>query len=255
MRRLVPALAAALALTACGEEEPSSARPAERPPLTVSAATSLKTAVTEYGDAFRPARVRLSFGGSDELAAQIRQGVRPDVFAAANTKLPDQLFSEGLVEKPVRFAGNRLVMAVPATGDRKVASLEDLARPGVRIAVGAKSVPVGAYTRTVLDRLPAAQRTAILKNVRTEEPDVGGVVGKLAQGAVDAGFVYTTDLKSQAGKLREIALPERLQPSVAYGAAIVRGSKSRAQAQAFVDGLVSGEGQRALRAAGFLPPP
>jgi len=253
VRRLA-ALSAVLALAACGGGGQSGEAGA-RPALTVSAATSLKQAVTRYGEAFPPARVRLSFGGSDELAAQIRQGVRPDVFAAANSKLPDALFAEGLVEKPVRFAGNRLVLAVPADGERAIGSLEELAGDGVRIAVGARTVPVGAYTRAVLDRLPPQQREAIRANVRTEEPDVGGVVGKLAQGAVDAGFVYTTDLEGQERRLREIALPQRLQPSVAYGAAVVRGTRSRAQAQAFVDGLVSGAGQRALRAAGFLPPP
>src|SRR6185295_1744060 len=97
-----------------------------------------------------------SFAGSDELAAQIRQGVKPDVFASANTKLPDQLYAEGLVEKPVVFAANRLVLAVPPGG--KVTSLDDLAKPGTTIAMGSESVPVGAYTRKVLDGLPAAER-------------------------------------------------------------------------------------------------
>src|SRR3954447_327187 len=90
--------------------------------LVVSAASSLQGAFTAYGGA------KFSFAGSDELAAQIRQGVKPDVFAAANTKLPDQLYKEGLVEKPRVFAGNRLVLAVPADG-AKVAKLEDLYQP------------------------------------------------------------------------------------------------------------------------------
>ena len=97
--------------------------------------------------------MRTSFAGSDELAAQIRQGVKPDVFASANTKLPDELFKEGLVEKPVVFAANELVLAVPSDG--AVTGLDDLAKPGVTIAMGSESVPVGYFTRTVLDGLPA----------------------------------------------------------------------------------------------------
>src|SRR4051812_19617813 len=128
--------------------------------LTVSAATSLKSAFTAYAQDFDDATVRASFAGSDELAAQIRQGVRPDVFASANTKLPEQLYKEGLVEKPTVFAANQLVLAVPADGS--VRSLSDLAKPGVKIAMGSESVPVGSYTRKVLDGLPAAQRAAIL---------------------------------------------------------------------------------------------
>jgi molybdate transport system substrate-binding protein len=224
-----------------------------RTTLTVSAAASLKRAFTAYGEGFRAARVRLSFAGSDELAAQIRQGARPDVFAAANTKLPRRLFAERLVERPVVFARNRLVLAVPADGAR-ARSLADLERPGTTLAVGAPSVPVGAYTRDVLGRLPPARRRAILDNVRSNEPDVGGVVGKLTQGAVDAGFVYASDVRAAGGRLRAIELPRRLRPQVAYGVAVIRGSDRRAEARAFVDGLVAGAGAGALRAAGFQPP-
>src|SRR3712207_4552166 len=100
MRRIAVICLAALA--GCGGSA------SDKPELTVSAAASLKTAITSY--AFGAATVRASFAGSDELAAQIRQGVRPDVFASANTKLPDELFEEGLVEKPVVFAANELVL-------------------------------------------------------------------------------------------------------------------------------------------------
>jgi len=247
-----------LALPGCGAEEASSRSGGgggERPRLTVSAATSLKQAVTRYAEGFAAADVRLSFGGSDELAAQIRQGVEPDVFAAADTKLPAALAAEGLVEPPVVFAGNRLVLAVPAGGDTAIDGLGDLTARGVTLAVGAESVPVGAYTRRVLDRLGARTRDAILANVRSNEPDAGGVVGKLTQGAVDAGFLYLTDVKAAGGRIRAVELPSELQPSVAYGVAVVTGAPQPGAAREFVDGLVRGAGQDALRAAGFEPPP
>jgi molybdate transport system substrate-binding protein len=244
MRRLA---LACLLLAACGGNS-------AKPTLTVSAATSLKTAMTAYGNDFKDAAVRESFAGSDELAAQIRQGVRPDVFASANTTLPEQLYQEGLVEKPRVFAANRLVLAVPASG-AKVASLEDLAKPGTTIAMGSATVPVGSYTRKVLANLPPDEAKAIAANVRSNEPDVGGVVGKVAQGAVDAGFVYATDVKAAGGELRAIDLPDELQPQVSYGVAVIKGAKHPAQAKAFVDGLLSGDGRKRLDAAGFLPPP
>jgi molybdate transport system substrate-binding protein len=202
---------------------------------------------------FDGAEVRLSFAGSDELAAQIRQGVKPDVFASANTKLPDELYEEGLVEKPVVFAANELVLAVPADGT--VTRLDDLAKRGTAIAMGAESVPVGSYTRKVLDGLPRRQREAILANVRSNEPDVAGVVGKVAQGAVDAGFVYVTDVRAAGGELKAIELPPDLEPQVAYGVAVVKGAKHPGQAKQFVAGLLSGAGREALDRAGFLPPP
>jgi molybdate transport system substrate-binding protein len=176
------------------------------------------------------------------------------VFASANSKLPDQLYTKGLVEKPVEFATNQLVLAVPASGS-KVKGLSDLTKPGVTIAIGSATVPIGNYTRRVLSGLGPAQSKAILGHVRSNEPDVGGVVGKLAQGAVDAGFVYVTDARGAGGKIRAIPLPGSLQPNVVYEVAVVKGTKHAKQANAFVSGLVGGAGRTDLLAAGFRAPP
>jgi molybdate transport system substrate-binding protein len=235
-------LAAAALLAGCGG--------GDRPQLTVFGATSLKTAFTSYGDSFEDASVRYSFAGSDELAAQIRQGSTPDVYAAANTRLPAQLYAKKLVDRPVVFTTNRLVLAVPA-GSSKVRSVADLTKPGTKVAIGSATVPIGSYTRQVLARLGPARSAGVLKNVKSEEPDVGGIVGKLTQGAVDAGFVYATDVKAAKGKLTAVALPASVQPVVDYGVAVIHATKHRKQAQAFVDGLLSGRGRQALLQAGF----
>jgi molybdate transport system substrate-binding protein len=248
---------AALAPAACGDDDGASASgngDGGRPTLTVSAAASLKTAFEQYGEEFSDADARFSFAGSDELAAQIEQGVKPDVYAAANTSLPDELYEKGLIEQPTVFAGNELVLAVPADSD-KVASLDDLTEGGVTIAIGQEDVPVGSYTRTVLEKLPAGQSEAIMANVRTEEPDVAGITGKLTQGAVDAGFLYVSDVRATDGRLEAIELPADLQPQVAYGVAVVKGAKEPEAAQAFIDGLLNGAGAQALAHAGFEPPP
>ena len=220
--------------------------------LVVSAASSLQPAFTAYADA-AGIDAKQSFAGSDDLAAQIRQGVTPDVYAAANTSLPVDLFEEGLVEEPVVFATNTLVLAVPANSD--IVSIDDLAGDDLTLAIGQEGVPVGDYAREVLDRLPAAQRDAILASVRSEEPDVAGIVGKLTQGAVDAGFVYVTDIVATDGAIEAVDLPADLQPEVSYGAAVVTGAKNPGGAQEFVDGLLDGAGADALRDAGFGPAP
>lgn len=247
-----------LTLAGCGQDDRQasggSADGGGKPQLTVSAAASLNEAFTAYGRRFSHATARFSFAGSDELAAQIEQGVTPDVYAAANTKLPEQLFAKGLVDKPTVFAGNRLVLAVPAEG-AKVASLGDLERDGVKLAIGSKAVPIGSYTRKVLEQLPNARSEAIFANVRSEEPDVAGITGKLTQGAVDAGFLYISDVRATDGRLEAIDLPADLQPSVAYGVAVVNGADHSEQAKAFIAGLLDGAGATALKDAGFEPPP
>jgi molybdate transport system substrate-binding protein len=253
VRRLTPLLLLTAVLAAAAGCA-GGANAGGKPTLKVAAAASLKQAFTAYGSSFTAARSAFSFAGSDVLAAQIEQGARPDVYAAANSKLPAELYAKHLVERPVAFATNELVLAVPATG-AKVRALADVARPGVSVARGDTSVPVGAYTDKVLALLPAAQRRAITANVRSTEPDVAGVVGKLTQGAVDAGFVYLSDVRGAGGRIKAIRLPARLQPQVTYAAAVVRGTKSEDAARRFVAGLRDAGGRRALEAAGFGAPP
>ncbi len=249
-RTTVPLTAAAICLLAvagCGRgDNGGSGR------LVVSAAASLQQAFTDYAHT-AGIDARQSFGGSDELAAQIRQGIKPDVYAAANRTLPDQLHKEGLVGKPVVFATNSLVLAVPVGS--QIASIGDLTRPGTSIALGDPQVPVGSYTSDVLDRIPPDEAKGILANVRSEEPDVSGIVGKLTQGAVDAGFLYVTDVTATDGALRPIALPPALEPDVAYGAAVVTGAENPDGAKTFIDGLLHSDGAAALQKAGFQPPP
>ncbi len=248
------AVALAPVLAACGDEEDApAASQAERPTLTVSAAASLTDALTACSRAFGGAQVRLSFAGSDELAAQIRQGARVDVFAAANTRLPEELAREGRLGAPVVFATNELVVAVPR--DSPVRSVEDLAEPGLALAIGAEGVPVGDYTRDVLGRLPAAVEEGVLANVRSNEPDVRSVVGRLTQGAGDAGFVYATDVVATGEDLRAVRLPERLRPTVSYGAGVVEGSRAARAAESYLQGLVDGPCADALREQGFGAPP
>jgi molybdate transport system substrate-binding protein len=254
------ALGLGLALAAlgagCGDDDgngnTASAQGGEPTRLVVSAAASMTEALEacapEFGDQ-ENADVRLSFAGSDELAAQIRQGVKPDVYAAANTRIPGELYDEGLVDQPVEFATNEFVLAVPKGSN--IDSLDDLTTSDVKIAIGSESVPIGSYTRETLAKLPLEQEQAILANVRSNEPDVTGIVGKLSQQAADAGFVYVTDVNAADDQLQAIELPAELEPDVTYGAAVVKGAEQPAKGQAFVDGLTEGPCADALQAAGF----
>jgi molybdate transport system substrate-binding protein len=250
MRRSLVAAAALVAIAAgCGGDDDSGSGTE----LVVSAAASLSEAFPDYADA-TGYDAKFSFGGSDELAAQIRQGAAPDVYAAANTTLPDDLHEDDLLDKPVVFAANRFVLAVPADSS-EVGSLEDLTEPGVKIAIGDPDVPIGAYTRETLDTLPSSESDAILANVASEEPDVLGIAAKINQGAVDAGFLYRSDVDASNGRIEGIELPADLEPDVAYCAGVVADADEQDEANRFVQGLLSDDGQAALRENGFLPPP
>jgi molybdate transport system substrate-binding protein len=239
-RRLVAAAVLVGVLAA-----PAAAR--ERAPkLTVFAAASL----TEAFQAFDPSET-YSFAGSNTLAAQIKQGAPADVFASASPQYTQDLFRAGLVEKPVTFATNRLVLIVPKSNPARLVSVYDLERNNVRLVVAAPAVPVGSYTRTVLRKLGLS---AVLAKVVSQESDVKGVVGKVALGQADAGFVYVTDVKPVAGDVVSIRIPAWAQPRVRYEIAVVSSSSQKTAARAWLARVRGKAGQAALARAGFGKP-
>ena len=215
-------------------------------PLDIYAAASLAEAFPQIEP-----EARFNFGGSDELATQIREGAPADVYAAASSKHPQELFEEGLVEEPVTFAANRLVLIVPRANPAAIESVEDILQPNTRLVVAAEGVPAGDYTRALLATLGLS---AALENVVSNEDDVKGVATKVALGEADAGFVYATDVAAVQERVRAIELPADPQPPIEYQVAVVRTSDDKVAARAFVEKLRSREGREALARVGFGTP-
>jgi len=194
---------------------------------------------------------RYSFGGSNALATQITNGAPADVFASANTSIPAQLFAKGIVEKPVNFTRNTLVIVVPKSNPAGIHTVFDLTKPGVKVDVADPSVPVGGYTLQILKNMNLTAK--VTANVVSQETDVREVLGKVALGQADAGFVYSTDAKTVAGKVTVIKLPAWAQPKVTYAMAVVTRSPNQAAARAFIAKVLSKAGQAKLLQSGFLP--
>ena len=213
-------------------------------PVTVYAAASL----TESLPRIAPS-ARFQFAGSNQLALQIRQGAPADIFASASPIYTQQLYREGLVERPRTFATNSLVLAVPKRNPAAIRSVYDLAkRPKLKLVVAGARVPVGLYTREVLKRLELLR---VLRKAVSQEPDVKGIVGKLALAEADAGFVYATDVRAAGGRLVAIPLPRRSQPTIRYEVAVVKSTKNRAGAFELIADLLGVDGRRELARAGF----
>jgi molybdate transport system substrate-binding protein len=213
---------------------------------TVFAAASLTEAFPQIDP-----NATFNFAGSDDLATQITEGAPADVFAAASPKYPDQLHENGLVDKPEVFATNRLVLIVPKKKPANIQSVDDLRDPDVKLVIGAEGVPIGDYTRTVLENMGAAD---VLDQVVSQEDDVKGVVGKVSLGEADAGFVYVTDVKPVEDKVTAIELPEGAQAIVRYEIAVVKDAPHHDAADEFVEQVLGDDGQAKLQAAGFGPP-
>jgi molybdate transport system substrate-binding protein len=191
-----------------------------------------------------------SFAGSNTLAAQIQLGAPADVFASANTALPQQLWQKGLCTQPIVFTRNTLVLIVPRSNPAGIHGVYDLQKPGVKLDVAAPGVPVGSYTRQILKNMAL---TSVLNNVVSNETDVREVLAKVSLGEADAGFVYSTDARTVPGQVTLLKLPAWAQPKVQYGMCVVKSTKNAAAAQSFVKEVLSKAGQAKLLAAGFLP--
>jgi molybdate transport system substrate-binding protein len=177
-----------MALTCLGAAT-SPAR-AQESTLVVFAAASLAEAFTDLGRQFEATysgvRVRFNFAGSQQLAVQIEHGAAADVFAGADQRWMDHVVTRGLVaDSPVAFAGNRLVIVVPAANPGRIESPDDLARPGLKVVLAADAVPAGRYAREALSRRGGDYRRRVLGNVVSEEETVTSVLAKVQLGEAD----------------------------------------------------------------------
>ena len=254
-----------LALAACGSSSPTaSSTTTTAAPTTTTTAAPITGSLDVYAaasltGAFNSAKTTLTsansglsltynFAGSNALVTQIQQGAPADVFASADTKNMDKLVAAGLVETPVTFARNKLEIAVAPGNPKHITGLADLAKTGVTVVLEAVGVPAGDYTRTVL----ASQHITV--SPKSLETDVKSALAKVTSGEADATVVYVTDVTAAGSTVTGVTIPDSLQPTIAYPIAVVKATKNHAAAQAFVNSAVSGDVQKALEAAGFLPP-
>jgi len=255
-----------LLFSGCGTGTSGSAATATPSPVTlkVFAAASLKGAFTKIGTQFTAlypnVTFSFNFAGSDALAAQINQGAPADVFASANNKQMGVAVTGGQIDSSAIqvFAHNRLVVVVPTSNPGNIHTLQDLAKPGVKIVLAAKTVPAGQYALQFLTQASAdpsfgsAYQANVLKNVKSYQPDVTSVLTQVGLGQADAGIVYTTDAATQPTTLTTIAIPDNLNVIATYPIAPVKGTKTASTAQQFVSYVVSSAGQSVLASFGFL---
>jgi molybdate transport system substrate-binding protein len=265
MRRTSTALAAVVlvaALAGCGggDDDVSGATPsaagssgaALSGKITVFAAASLTGAFQTLEKQFEAAHpgtdVVLSFGPSSGLATQITQGAPADVFASASQKNMDQVVTGGAAADPRTFAKNSAEIAVPPGNPAGIATVADLAKPGVKVALCAEAVPCGVVARAVF------ANAGVTVTPVTDEVDVKATLSKVQLGEVDAGVVYVTDVKGAGAKVVGVRIPDDVNASTEYPIATVTRSANPALAKAFEDYVLSPEGATVIEAAGFGKP-
>lgn len=230
--------------------------------LIVFAAASLTDAFTEIGENFQTANpnvtVTFNFAGSQALRTQLEEGAPADIFASANKTQMEAVIAASLITEGTQqnFLTNKLVVILPADNQAGLSKLEDLANPGIKLVLAAEEVPVGNFARQALDLMNGSFGTdfkdKVLANVVSNEDNVKQVVTKVQLGEVDAGIVYTSDAVA-APELQTIEIPSELNVVAKYPIAPVLNSEHADVVQAFIDYVLSDEGQAILEKWGFSP--
>lgn len=251
MHRRSAVLAVTLLLplaAACGSDtQDDGKKPAT---LKVLAAASLTDVFKQAGAAYQKTHpgttVKFSFAGSQELAAQVRQKVPADALVTADTTTMDGLRSD--TNTPSVIAKNRLVIATAKGNPRHLKGLADLTAANLKVVLAAPQVPVGRYSKKVLDQQHLTVRPV------SQEPSVRAVLSKVTLGEADAGIVYVTDAAAAEDKVTTVAVPDAQNAVASYPAATLKASQHAKEADEFVKWLSSDEARQLLRTAGFQQP-
>jgi len=261
--RVVAAVGAAALVAGCGGGGSTAADPSAAPSaaqsatpeartLTVLAAASLTGTFDDLEKRFEAAHpgvdVKLSYGGSSDLAQQIVNGAPADVFAAASDATMKTVADAGLAAAaPKIFATNVLQIATAPGNPKGVASFADLAEPDLKVVLCAPQVPCGAAAAKI------EKATGVTLRPVSEEADVKSTLGKVTSGDADAGLVYITDVSAAKGQVQGVSFPEANQAATNYPITVVKNAPHADLAQQFEDLVTGSEGQQELRTAGFGP--
>jgi len=233
--------------------------------LTVFTAASLTGTFGEIGQLYENETgmsVAFNFDGSQALRTQIENGAYADLFASANKRHMNALRDGGLINNSsmVVFTRNRISLIIPRDNPAGISNLSDLARPGLKIVMGTKDVPVGDYALQIIDKLGNDSaygpdyRAAVLDNVISQETNVNYVVTKVALGEADVGFAYVSDItEDMADRVDKIDIPDEFNVIAEYPIAVMRESERPAQSQDFVNLVTSDRGKAILERYGFAP--
>ncbi|MDD2836070.1 MAG: molybdate ABC transporter substrate-binding protein [Methanothrix sp.] len=244
----------------------SSAGLAEEPKeLTVFTAASLTGALGEIGQIYTNQtniEVAFNFDGSQALRTQIENGAYADVFLSANKKQMNAVKNSGLMNNSsiIIFTKNKLSLIVPKGNPAKIGNLSDLAKPGLKIVIGTKDVPVGDYALQIIGKLGNDSaygpdyKTKVLANIISQETNVNYVVTKVALGEADVGFAYVSDITEElTSKVDKIDIPDEYNIIAEYPLGILLESKYPAESWEFIDLVMSDEGKAVLEKYGFAP--
>jgi len=218
--------------------------------LTVLAGSALtdvsKELASSYEQAHRGVKVRFELGGSQEMTDRLDEPDPGDVLMTSDE--PTMEAAAGYLTGPRRIVAlGAMTIAVAPGNPKRIRGLGDLARPRLRVAVGAATNPAGRYARDIF------RRAGLTVHWSSEEISVRGVLDRVRTAEADAGLVYITDLRSAPAAVGSVPIPAAQNVTATFPAQAVKGGNEK-RARSFVDWLVSGDARKLFNKYGFATP-
>lgn len=239
--------------------------------LTVFAAASMTESLNQIAELYKKVapdvKVLYNFDSSGTLKKQIESGAQCDIFISAGQKQMNEVDIKAdpkintqkldLMMQGTRFniVSNKVVMIVPkGKNPNGINDFKDVVTDKVGIvAIGNMDVPVGQYAREIYKNLGIWDRLRIM-NKTSYASTVKEVLSQVAAGAVDCGLVYSTDAATSNAVDIVAEAPKGSHKPIAYPAAIMKSTKNKKAAAAFLDFLKGPEGTKVFSSIGFAIP-
>ncbi len=191
------------------------------------------------------AKIEAHYGGSGEMLARMKLADQGDIYFPGSSDFIEIAKREGLIDPATEAIIAYLVPAinVPIDNPKGIATLEDLAKPGLRLAIARPdTVCVGLYAVEVLERAGLASQ--VRPNIVNNTESCAKTAQIVALGQVDAVLGWEVFEHWDPNKIKTIYLSKEQVPRIGFlPAAIGRKSKDTELAKAFLAFLTSPQGQ------------
>jgi len=233
--------------------------------LVIFAAASLSEAMHELAERFESQHpgvtVVIDAKSTSDHRKDLESGAKADLFAFVSKLEMEKSEQSGVIEtgRARIYMHNKLSLVVPKDNPARISGLNDLNRPGLRIAMASEEFPIGRYTLECLDKLKAtsefggAWHGGMLRNIVSRDGNARGVLSKVQKREVDVGFVYASDLLGRdPDAVAGFPIPDAYNVRADYLVAPVKGSKQSGLAEDFMDLMQSKEGRAVFEKRGFI---
>lgn len=230
--------------------------------ITIAAAADLTFAFKEVVPAFEKESgdtVKLSFGSSGNFFAQIQNGAPYDLFFSADIGYPKKLEAAGLTEPGTiyEYAVGKIVLWVlnqsPLDLSKGLGILTDTRINEIAIADPAHA----PYGRAAVDALKNDKLYDQVKGKLVQGENIAQTAQFVQSGSADIGILALS--LALAPKLekqgRYKTIPDTLYPPIEQAGVVLKASKEKAAAEAFIAYLQKPETVVLMKRYGFVIPP